>query len=88
MSPLFDRSSGSHQGRRGAGGGAMDGRGGDTLRRGSGDGFQEDEAELKVRTALRRMGKDGVSRAWEEFERMDPGGERRCVREDELVEVR
>lgn len=48
---------------------------------------QEEEAELKVRTALQRMGENGVSRAWEEFERMDPGGRRGGVREEELVEV-
>lgn len=47
----------------------------------------EEEAELKVRTALQRMGEDGISRAWEEFERMDPGGKRGGVREEELVEV-
>ena len=47
----------------------------------------EEEAELKIRTALQKMGKGGVSRAWEEFERMDPGGRRGGVREEELVEV-
>ena len=52
------------------------------------DGIGEDEAELKVRTALQRMGEDGISRAWEEFEAMDPGGRRGWVREEELVEVR
>ena len=53
------------------------------------DEQEEEEAELKVRTALRRMGGEdgGVSRAWEEFERMDPGGRRGGVREEELVEV-
>lgn len=50
-------------------------------------GEEEEEAELKVRTALRRMGEDGVSRAWEEFEMMDPGGRRGGVLEEELVEV-
>lgn len=48
----------------------------------------EEEAELKVRTALQRMGEgDGISRAWEEFEKMDPGGRRGGVQEEELVEV-
>eukprot|EP00752_Nemacystus_decipiens_P007715 g6898.t1 len=48
---------------------------------------EEEEAELKVRTALQRMGEEGISRAWEEFERADPGGKRGGVREEELVEV-
>lgn len=59
-------------------------------RRGAGDAgenFEEDEAELKVRTALQRKGEDGVSRAWEEFERVDPEGMRGGVHEEELVEV-
>ena len=62
--------------RRGRGGGSAE------------DGIGEDEAELKVRTALQRMGDDGISRAWEEFEAMDPGGRRGWVRQEELVEVR
>ena len=52
------------------------------------DIIEDDEAELKIRTALHRMGEEnGVSRAWREFERMDPGGRRGGVREQDLVEV-
>lgn len=60
---------------------------GKSQRAGGGEDEEEEEAELKVRTALQRMGEDGISRAWEEFERMDPGGRRGGVREEELVEV-
>lgn len=56
-------------------------------RRPEGGDLDEDEAELKVRTALERMGRDGISKAWEEFERMDPGGRLGGVREEELIEV-
>lgn len=51
----------------------------------------DDAVELKIRTALQRMGQgsgDGVSRALMEFQRMDPGGRRGEVFEHELVEVR
>lgn len=69
---------------QGGGSGGRDGGGG---ARAGEEEQEEEEAELKVRTALRKMGVDGVSRAWEEFERMDPGGRRGGVREEELVEV-
>lgn len=49
--------------------------------------FEEDEAELKVRTALHKMGEDGASRAWEAFERFDPCRNRGAVRQEDLVEV-
>lgn len=65
---------------RGKGGRGEGGRGRDTM-------LGEDEAELKVRTALENMGPGGVSRAWDEFERVDPGGRRGSVREEQLVEV-
>lgn len=61
--------------------------GGRSPSRRGGVGEEEEEAELKVRTALQRMGEDGVARAWEEFERIDPGRRRGGVQEDELVEV-
>lgn len=56
------------------------------------DIVEEDDnaAELKIRTALQRMGEgngDGVSRALMEFQRMDPGGRRGEVYEHELVKV-
>lgn len=66
---------------------AVAGRGRDSLR-GNDDIFEEDEAELKVCTALRRMGDTGIQRAWDEFGRVDPGGTKGTVREHELVEVR
>ncbi|CAM9771974.1 unnamed protein product, partial [Ectocarpus sp. 6 AP-2014] len=61
--------------------------GGRSASRRGGAKDEEEEAELKVRTALQRMGEDGVARAWEEFERMDPGRRRGGVQEEELVEV-
>lgn len=64
-----------------------DGRGGERRQEDATEGLKEDEAELKVRTAIQRMGADGVSRAREEFERMDPGGRRGGVHEEELIEV-
>ncbi|CAM9630579.1 unnamed protein product, partial [Ectocarpus sp. 4 AP-2014] len=60
--------------------------GGRSASRRGGVNDEEEEAELKVRTALQRMGEDGVARAWEEFERMDPRGRRGGVQEEELVE--
>lgn len=65
---------------RGRDGRGEEGRGRDTL-------LDEDEAELKVRTALQNMGEDGIPRAWDEFERIDPGGRGGGVQEEELIEV-